>query len=72
MDYQDNYQKYLEKQAKIDVLLALHDLLVSASHNAIYLQNFDIDNIRIVNKVNEAIREVNNLIYDIESEESVK
>ena len=57
MDYQNNYQKYREKEEKIDVLLALHELLISAFHNAVYLQNFGIDNVRIINKINEYDKE---------------
>ncbi|HRT03363.1 MAG TPA: hypothetical protein P5513_05445 [Candidatus Diapherotrites archaeon] len=69
MDYSNTYQKYQEKQEKLDALLALHELLISAFHNAVYLQNFGIDNVRIINKINEAIKEVNNLIYEVENED---
>jgi len=59
----------MPKEDKISVLLDVREAATDLYHNVLYLQNYDIDNVMLLDKCQKVINEINDLIYRIETSE---
>jgi len=57
-----------EKEEKINALLDVRELAVDLYNNIIYLQNFGLDNVRLLGVCQSLINILNTMIYEVEVE----
>jgi len=56
-----------EKEEKISTLLDIREIAIDLYNNVIYLQNLDIDNVRLLNACQAVINTLNEMIWEIEA-----